>query len=139
MKAASVVCRGDSAVTSPEPSSEYAQDGGGAGDGEWYLSETVTLTACQAKCTELADSWGCQYVSFQTGSTTGEGWCYVHQDCTNLDANSAYTTYYVAGAPTPPPTSPPPCEHHTGITGPEYPGLKLRNGELPSESACEYH
>ena len=38
--------------------------------------------------------------------------------------------------PTPAPT-PWQCENHTGITGPEFPGLKLPNGELPSASAGE--
>ena len=49
-----------------------------------------------------------------------------------------YDFCYDPCAVTPAPT-PPPCENHTGITGPEYPGLKLRNGELPNELACECH
>ena len=31
------------------------------------------------------------------------------------------------------------CEQHTGITGPEYPGLKLPDGQLTRGSACECH
>jgi len=54
-------------------------------------------------------------------------------------APTADPTADPTASPTAPPTTaptaaptPPPCKHHTGISGPEYPGLKLRNGSNAS-------
>jgi len=113
-------CRG---ATTPEApaSAGYTQDGGGACSGEWEVSSDPpqTFAACKAACDDLYDSWGCKYISWSEQYK----YCYVHQDCTNLDANSAYTAYEAAT-----------CEHHTGITGPEFPGLKLPNGTTASST-----
>ena len=48
---------------------------------EWrWAKGMLTAAECEQKCTELKDSWGCNFVS-----TTTSGHCFIHKDCTHQD------------------------------------------------------
>lgn len=97
----STLCRGASPPSSGPPN-YISQDGTGTGKGEYEVSAT-SLDDCKRQCAD-ASSWGCNYISW----CEAYKYCYLHQDCTNLDSSGYYNAYQYSAPVTPAPTPPTP-------------------------------